>query len=173
MTRKENIRFVVTSALIAAIYVGLTYLSNAFGLAYGAVQLRISEVMTILPIFTPAAIPGLTLGCFIANIESFPADLVFGPIATLIAAILTRAFRNIKFKELPLLAILPPVLVNAIVIGFELSIFIPTDKSILSAFAFSAFTVGLGQFVVCYVLGIPFYISVKKYRIFERDNFSR
>ena len=62
--RREKINYVVTGALIAAAYAGLTYLSNIFGLAYGPIQLRISEVLTLLPIFTPAAIPGLTIGCF-------------------------------------------------------------------------------------------------------------
>ena len=70
MTRKSKINYIVTGALIAALYAGLTYLSNIFGLAYGPIQLRFSEVLTILPVFTPAAIPGLTVGCFIANIGS-------------------------------------------------------------------------------------------------------
>ena len=71
MPRKENTRYIITGALIAAAYAGLTYLSNAFGLAYGPIQLRVSEILTLLPIFTTAAVPGLTIGCFIANIGSF------------------------------------------------------------------------------------------------------
>ena len=121
---KNRINFIVTGALIAAAYAGLTFLSNVFSLAYGPVQFRVSEVLTLLPIFTPAAIPGVTVGCFIANIASFNAvDMIFGTAATLIAALLTYALRNITFKGLPLLAMLPPVIVNAVVIGLELAFF--------------------------------------------------
>ena len=111
--RKSKIEFIVTGALIAAAYAGLTYLCSAFSLAYGPIQLRISEVLTLLPIFTPAAIPGVTIGCFIANIGSFNAlDMIFGTAATLIAAILTYYLRNIRFKGLPFLAMLPPVIIR-------------------------------------------------------------
>lgn len=169
MSRKENTKFIITGALIAAAYAGLTYLSNAFGLAYGPIQLRVSEVLTLLPIFTPAAIPGLTLGCFIANIGSFNvADLLFGTLATLVAALMTRWLKDIKFKGLPLLAILPPVLVNALVIGFEIAVFYLSGDNFFWGFIISALEVGLGQLIVCYVFGIPFYLVVKKYKIFER-----
>ena len=113
MTRKKRTEFIITGALIAAAYAGLTYLSNVFGLAYGPIQLRVSEVLTILPVFTPAAIPGLTVGCFIANIGSFNvADMFFGTFATLAAAWLTYFLRNIKFKDIPLLSMFPPVIVQ-------------------------------------------------------------
>ena len=71
MNRRKKIEFIITGAIIAAAYAGFTYLSAAFGLAYGPIQLRVSEVLTILPVFTPAAIPGLTVGCFLANLGSF------------------------------------------------------------------------------------------------------
>ena len=172
--RKQKIDFIITGALIAAAYAGLTYLSNAFGLAYGPIQLRISEMMTILPVFTPAAIPGLTIGCFLANIGSFnAADLVFGTLATLAAAIMTYFLKDIKFKGLPLLALLPPVLVNAVVIGLEIAVFFLPDTNVLWGFLISGLEVGIGQLIVCYCFGIPFYLVVKKYRIFERGYFKR
>lgn len=171
MAQKSKTQFIITGALIAAAYAGLTYLSNVFGLAYGPIQLRVSEVLTILPIFTPAAIPGLTVGCFIANIGSFNAvDLIFGTAATLIASIMTYFLRNIKLGGLPLLAILPPVLVNAIIIGFEIAWFFLPEGYSLWGFIISGLQVGLGQLIVCYAFGIPFYLTVKKYRIFERIN---
>ncbi|MBR2489466.1 MAG: QueT transporter family protein [Clostridia bacterium] len=174
MARKSKIQFIITGALIAAAYAGLTYLSNVFGLAYGPIQLRVSEVLTILPVFTPAAIPGLTVGCFIANIGSFNAvDLIFGTAATLIAAILTYLFRKIRFKGLPLLSLLPPVLVNAIIIGFEIAWFFLPEGYSFWGFVISGLEVGLGQLIVCYVFGIPFYLAVKKYRIFERKHNSK
>ncbi len=170
MSRKSKTQFIITGALIAAAYAGLTYLSNIFGLAYGPIQLRVSEVLTVLPVFTPAAIPGLTVGCFISNIGSFNAlDLIFGTAATLIAAILTYYLRNIKFKNLPLLAFLPPVLVNAIVIGFEIAWFFLPEGYSFWGFIISGLQVGIGQLIVCYAFGIPFYLVTKKYKIFERD----
>lgn len=168
MTRKERANYIITGALIAAAYAGLTYLSNVFGLAYGPIQLRVSEVLTVLPIFTPAAIPGLTVGCFLANIGSFNvADLIFGTLATLIAAILTYYMRNVKIKGLPLLALLPPVLVNAVIIGIEIAVFFLEGEAFLWSFLISFLQVGLGQLIVCYGFGIPFYVVVKKYKIFK------
>lgn len=174
MSRRSRIEFIITGALIAAAYAGLTYLSNVFNLAYGPIQLRISEILTVLPIFTPAAIPGLTLGCFIANIGSFnAADMLFGTAATLAAAILTYFLRDIKIKGLPVLAMLPPVIVNAIVIGFEIALFFLPEGYSFWGFIISGFEVGLGQFIVCFIFGIPFYLVVKKYRIFERKYIKR
>lgn len=168
--RKSKIEFIVTGALIAAAYVGLTYLCNIFSLAYGPIQLRISEVLTLLPIFTPAAIPGVTLGCFIANIGSFNAlDMIFGTAATLIAAILTYYLRNIKFKGLPLLSMLPPVIINAVVIGLEIAFFFLPEGFTVWGFVISGLEVGLGELIVCVVLGTPFYLLVKKNNIFKES----
>lgn len=169
MSRNKKTEFVVTGALIAAAYAGLTYLSNVLGLAYGPIQLRVSEVLTILPMFTPASIPGLTIGCFIANIGSFnAADMIFGTFATLVAALLTYFLRDIKFKGIPFLAMLPPVIVNAVVIGFEIACFFLPSGYSLWGFIISGIQVGLGELIVCYLFGTPFYMVVKKYRIFEK-----
>lgn len=169
MTRKSKINYIVTGALIAALYAGLTYLSNIFGLAYGPIQLRFSEVLTILPVFTPAAIPGLTVGCFIANIGSFNMlDMIFGSFATLLAAVATYYLRNIKIKGLPILSMLCPVIANAVIIGLEIAWFFMPEASLIYGFLISAFEVGISELVVCVGFGIPFYLIVKKYRIFER-----
>ena len=174
MSKRNNLNYIVTAALIAAAYAGLTFLSSVFGLAYGPIQLRLSEVLTILPIFTPAAIPGLTIGCFISNIGSFNAvDMIFGTIATLSSAFLTHLLRNVKFKGLPLLAMFPPVIVNAIIIGFEIAVFFLPDQSFIWAFLISGLEVGIGQLIVCYVLGIPFYLAINKYNFFERLNIKK
>lgn len=170
MKNKKRLNYVVTGALIAAAYAGLTFLSNIFGLAYGPIQLRISEVLTILPVFTPAAIPGLTIGCFIANIGSFNVvDLLFGTAATLIAAVMTYYLRSVRFKGIPFLAFLPPVLVNAVIIGFEISVFFLPEGLTLWGFVISGLEVGIGELIVCYVLGTPFYLLLKKYNIFEKN----
>ena len=170
MKIRKKPEFIITGALIAAAYAGLTYLSNVLSLAYGPIQLRVSEILTILPVFTPAARPGLTIGCFIANIGSFNvADLLFGTLATLAAAILTYFLKGIKLKGIPFLAFLPPVIVNAVVIGFEIALFFLPEGYSLWGFIISGLQVGIGQFIVCFVFGIPFYLVVKKYKIFERN----
>ncbi|MBR2447433.1 MAG: QueT transporter family protein [Clostridia bacterium] len=165
---KAKLQYITTAAIIAAVYAALTYFGSFFGLSYGPIQLRFSEVLTILPIFTPAAIPGLTIGCFIANIGSFNLlDMVFGTLATLIAAILTRLFKDIKFKGIPLLSLFPPVIVNALIIGLEIAIFFLPEGLSLYGFLISALQVGTGQLIVCYVLGIPFYFTVKKTKLLK------
>lgn len=165
-TQKERLKYITTAACIAAIYAGLTYLGSFFGLSYGPIQIRFSEALTVLPLFTPAAIPGLTVGCFIANIGSFNLlDMVFGTMATLIAALLTFFWRNVKFKGLPLLPILPPVLINALIIGLEIAIFFLPDGLSFYGFLISAIEVGVGQIIACYGLGIPLYLTLNSQKI--------
>ena len=165
MQTKLNVKFIATSAVIAAAYVALSFVSAAFGLAFGPVQLRLSEVLCVLPVFTPAAIPGLFVGCIISNLLSFsPLDILFGSLATLIAAVLTRAFRNIRFKGVPLLSLFPPVIVNAVIVGAEIALFFMPNEAFLPAFLISAAQVFLGQMIVCYVFGIPFYFAMKRVR---------
>lgn len=142
-------------AVIAALYVVLTLLSALWGLAYGPVQFRISEALTVLPAFAFAAVPGLTVGCFFANLFSgYSVDMVVGTAATLIAALGTHLLRNVKWRGLPILAPLPPVLVNAAVVGAEISIFAPEGFSWVGYLS-AALSVGLGELVVCYGLGLP------------------
>ncbi len=168
MTRKENTNYIITGALIAAAYAGLTYLSNAFSLGYGPIQLRLSEALSVLPVFTPAAISGLTIGCFISNIGSFNvADLLFGTAATLVSSILTRALKDNLIKGVPVFSLLPPVIINALVIGFEIAVFYLNAQNFLLGFLISAIQVGLGQMIVCFAFGIPVFMVVKKYRIFK------
>lgn len=164
MARKERTRQLVIGALIAAVYVGLTYLSNFFGLAYGPVQVRISEVLCVLPVFTYAAIPGLTVGCFIANIGSFNlVDLGFGTFATLTAAVLTYVLKNKKVKGIPIFSMLSPVIINAVVIGAEISLFYLPDGAFGWGFLISALEVGIGEIIASVILGIPFYFMMQKY----------
>ncbi len=161
--------FVTQAAVIAALYVALTYISSALGLAYNSVQFRLSEILTVLPVFTPAAIPGLTLGCFLANISS-PfgiIDILCGTIATFLASIVTYAVRNITLKDMPVLATIPPVLFNAVIIGLELWYL---EGKISEIFFISALQIAAGQSVMCIIAGLAFVRAVKKTRIFERIN---
>lgn len=163
---KKKTDFIVKSAVIAAVYAGLTYLSSVFGIAYGPIQFRLSEALTILPVFTPAAIPGLTVGCFLGNITS-PygiVDVLCGTFATFIAAVLSYCTRKIKFKDMPLLSAVFPVIANAVIVGLEITVFMPEGFA-LQAFLINAFQVGIGQLVVCYGLGIPLYKVIKKTKL--------
>ena len=116
--RNKKVLLIVQAALIAAIYVVLTYFISAFNLASGAIQVRISEALTILPVFTPAAIPGLFIGCLLSNLLTgcMPLDVVFGSLATLIGACGTYALRKHKW-----LAPLPPIVANTVIVPFVLA----------------------------------------------------
>lgn len=167
--RKTKTRFLAQAGLIAAIYAVTTYLCALWGIAYGQVQFRFSEALTILPLFTPAAIPGLTVGCFLANLSSpfGMVDVLCGTAATLLAAIAVRVTRQVRFKNIPWLAPLFPVLSNAIIIGLEISFFLPEGLS-WAGFAASALSVGLGELVVCYGLGLPLSIAMGKMPMFRK-----
>jgi len=164
---KISIKFIAQAAMIAAIYVALTIAGGA--LSFIPIQFRISEALCILPIFTPAAIPGLVIGCFIANFGSPYGliDILGGSFATLLAVIVTRQLRNITFKGIPYLAPLPAVIFNALIVGAYLVIAVEGGSPVFSAFTFAAFipiaiSVGIGQLVVCYGLGLPLAMALKK-----------
>lgn len=168
MDRKRKIRFLVEGALIAAAYAGLTL--AGIGFSYGSVQFRIAEILTVLPIFTPAAIPGLTVGCFIANIASFNAmDMIFGTLATLLAAVVTYILRKIAVKGIPFLSLLSPVFFNAVIIGAELYLLSATPWG----FGLTALSIGISEFVICVLLGIPMVLLLKKYNIFDREDIKK
>lgn len=151
-------RYITEVAVIAALYATLTIIF--LPISYGQIQVRISEVLTILPFLTPAAIPGLFIGCVVANFFGGIGiiDIVFGSLATLIAAFLTYKMPRRA------LAPLPPVIVNALIIGFELNFIsgAPLIATIL--------WVGLGEALACYVLGYPVLIQLERYRnsLFKR-----
>ncbi len=164
---KKGTVYTVQGALIAAIYAALTY--AVAPLSFGATQFRISEALTVLPVFTPAAIPGLSIGCIIANIGSpyGPIDIVLGSLATVLAALMTRLTRNIKFKNIPLLSLIFPTIFNGIIIGAEIMMFTPGQAGIVGFFT-SASGVALGEVVVCYTLGILLYIGLDKTNVFKK-----
>ncbi len=163
------------AAVIAALYTVLTYIAAAWNLAYGSVQFRFSEALTILPIFTPAAIPGLTLGCFLSNLGSTlgVVDWVFGTLATLLAAVTGRMLRKIEFCGVPVFSVLMPVIFNAVIVGFEL-ICLSDSGSFsfancnMAIFVPTALSVGIGELVVLVVLGIPLILALKKNRALEK-----
>ena len=111
MKRNDKIIAVAQGAMIAAIYAAATYASSALGIAYGQVQFRFSEALTALAVLTPAAVPGLTVGCILGNIGSPMGvwDIIFGSLATLLASLSARALRRVRFKGIPLLSISCPL----------------------------------------------------------------
>lgn len=168
--KNRAIEKIVVTAAIAAVYAVLTAISSAFGLAFSGIQFRLSEALTILPVFSPYAVAGLTLGCFISNLASpFGIfDMIFGTLSTLIAAYLTRKLSCVTFKNVPILAPLPPVVVGAGIVGAMIVFLLPEGFS-ACAFIFSALSVGLGQFVVCYGLGIPLFFLIRKLQLFKDE----
>ncbi len=159
MDRKKYINKIVSAAVIAGVYAGLTYFGGFMGLGYGQIQLRLSEALTVLAVFSPTAVYGLTVGCFLANIASFnPLDMIFGTAATLISALLSYRLRNIKIGKIPFLSVLSPVIINGIIIGAELSVLVSVDIS----FPIMMIFVAVGEAVSCFGLGIPLYMYISK-----------
>ena len=166
--KNKNVFFLTQAAMIAAIYVVLTFIANAFGLANYAVQVRFSEALTILPYFTPAAIPGLFVGCLLSNILTGCAlpDIIFGSIATLLGALGTYALRKRRW-----LAPVCPIISNMIIVplvliyGYGLLI---EDLSVLQCFGYYCLTVGAGEVISCGILGMILLFTLEKYsnRIF-------
>ena len=159
MNKKTH--FLTEAALIAALYVVLTLVAAMLGLASGTIQLRLSEALTILPALTPAAIPGVFIGCILANILTggLPWDIVFGSLASLIGALGTYLLRG-KGKWLyPL----PPILANALIVPAVLiRVYGETD-----AYWFLVLTVGIGEVISAGVLGLLLYNAVRKTKLFR------
>ena len=155
-TKNFSVLFLAQAAMIAAIYVVITLVFAPF--SYGEVQVRLSEALTVLPVFTPAAIPGLFIGCLISNILGgcIVPDIIFGSLATLLGAIFTYLLRN-KNK---FLTPLPPIISNALIVpfvlryGYQLPLPIP----------FMMLTVGIGEAISCGVLGMILHTALNKYK---------
>ena len=151
----KKTRQLTLGAMIAAAYVVLTLLINSFGLANGVIQVRVSEALTILPYFTPAAIPGLFVGCIVANTLTGCAlwDIVLGSLATLLGAVGTYLLRKYKW-----LAPLPPILANTIIVPFVLSYVYNFEGSIW----YFMVTVGIGEVISCGIFGMILLLALEK-----------
>lgn len=151
--KSKKLVFICQAAVIAALYVVLTYVFSAF--ASGIIQVRVSEALTILPAFTPAAIPGLVIGCLLSNTLTgcVLLDIIFGSVATLIGALGSYALRRHTW-----LVPIPPIVSNMIIVPFVLRFaYGATD-----AFPFMIATVGAGEIISCYLLGMILYGALKK-----------
>ena len=155
MKRNKRTLYVCQAAVIAAAYVVLTLVARIFGLDSGFIQLRLSEALCILPIFCPAAIPGLTVGCLLANLlaRAVWLDVLVGPVATLIGALGTYALRKYFVPSL-----LPPILSNTVIVPFVLSY----GYEMQEAIPVLMLGVGAGEILSVGVLGTVLYLAVRK-----------
>lgn len=163
---KNNVRLLTQGAIIAALYAALTHAQNLLlpGSATWAIQMRMSEAMCILAFFTPAAIWGLSAGCFLFNIlyaGALPLDWLVGTLATLLATSCMYLTRNIRVWKVPVLGMLFPALFNALLVGWELSVYIG------GGFWYNALYVAIGEAIVLLTLGCALYVML------QRKNLSR
>ena len=154
--KDKKVLFLTQGAMIAALYVVLTTIFAP--ISFSEVQVRISEALTILPVFTPAAVPGLFIGCIIANIlgGAVLPDIIFGSIATLIGAIFTWKLKD----RSPYLAPVPPIVSNAVIVPFVLkyAYAVPLPIPVMM------FTVGIGEVISCGIFGMVLYFALNKSR---------
>ena len=158
MKKSTTTKFIAKAAMISALYIALTMISAAFGLSSGVIQIRISEALCILPIYTFAAVPGVTVGCLIANILCGGTiyDIIFGTLATIIGCMTAYAIRKV-----PYLASLPTIISNAIIIPCVL---IVSGIGGWEMFPYFVLTVGLGEIISCGVLGTLIILYMEKHR---------
>ena len=167
MKNKNAIRITQT-AVIAAMYAALTYAQGFLlpGTTTAAVQFRASEALNVLALFTPAAIPGLTLGCIISNLYSIsqglPLDMIFGSLATLGATLCIHFLRNVKIKNYPFPAMLMPAIWNGVIVGWEIEYFFIDGPFHFGSFFVQGGLVALGELGVMFVLGTPLYYALNK-----------
>lgn len=156
-----TIRKIVRAALIAGIYVALCFVLQP--ISYGAVQVRVSEALTLLPVLTPDAIWGVTLGCLLSNTLSMsPWDMLFGTLATFAASLLTWKARSLRVRGVPFVSCLPPIVLNALIVGAEITyIFMPETAS-GAVLAFNMLSVGAGEVISCGLLGLPLVRLIEK-----------
>lgn len=163
-TTSKRIRTITYAAIIAALYTVLTLIAASMGLSSGVIQIRLSEALTVLPVFTGAAVPGLAVGCFISNLITgcIPADIVFGTVATLIGAMGTRLLRR---KNL-FLAPLPPILANTLIVPWILKYGYGIEDGSIPYFML---TVGAGEVISCGILGLVLLFALKKNKLFRGE----
>ena len=163
-------------AVIAALYVVLTYAQEMIfpNSTSMAVQFRLSEALTMLCVFTPYAIPGLTVGCMLTNIMTvgvLPTDIILGSLATFLAGVCMYKARHIIFRKLPVLSAVMPAIFNGIIIGAQIEAFYIDGPFNFVSFLTQASLVALGEFVVCFTLGLLLVKTVKNKKIEKYLNF--
>lgn len=160
----KRVRNLVYAALIGAMYAALTHMQNIIlpGSTTWAIQMRLSEALCVLAFFTPAAIPGLTVGCFVFNLTyaaALPADALVGSLATALATAAMYFLRRVRVKEIPLLGLLMPAIMNGLLVGWELTVYIG------GGFWLNGLYVAIGELAVMLTAGVILYTMLKKRKI--------
>ncbi|MDO4742713.1 MAG: QueT transporter family protein [bacterium] len=161
--KKSYARKIVSVAIIAALYSTATYLSASLNLAYGPLQFRFSEAFNVFAIFTPAAVPGLTIGCMVANIAS-PygiVDMLLGSLATFLTTSCSYLFAKKCRKFSPIAVSIFAAFWNSLLVGISIGLLLPEGSTFLQ-YIIPALNVGLSELIVCCVLGIPLYYWLDK-----------
>lgn len=170
---RQKLKIWIRLTMIAALYAALSLALAPY--AFGPIQVRVAEALTLLPLLAPWPIWSLTLGCALTNLVGAATginllgywDVLWGTLATLIAAVLTYSLRNIKIKNIPVLSIAMPILINGLIIGYELMLVL--GPKTLNSFLFYALTVALGEALSVIVLGLPLLTMLKKTKLFKTE----
>lgn len=166
---KRN-RNIAAGAIIAALYAALTYAQETLvpGSASAAVQFRLSEALTVLALFTPAAILGLTVGCALSNLillGALPLDVILGTLATLLTVICMNKLRDVTLWNIPFASLLMPAIFNGVIVGLEIELFFIEGPFHFSSFLLQGMLVALGELTVCFTLGIMLYKIIKNKKL--------
>ncbi|MBR5485712.1 MAG: QueT transporter family protein [Oscillospiraceae bacterium] len=164
---KTQVSQLTAAALIAAMYTALTLFFAP--MSFGSVQVRVSEALTLLAVFSPTAVWGVTMGCFLSNLVGVMMgtnilgvlDVFFGTAATLLAAVLSRRWGNVRTCGLPVLSALPPIVLNGVVVGGELT-WLMAGRLVPEVFIFNALSVAAGEAVSCLIFGLVLVYALEK-----------
>lgn len=170
---KKKTLFITHAALLGAMYVALTHAQNLLlpGSATWAVQCRLSEALCVLAFFTPAAIPGLSIGCLIFNLSyagALPLDFLVGTLATLLATWVMWLTRKVKWFGIPVIGLLMPALFNAILVGWELTVYLGDTGFTMAAFWINAALVAAGEIIVLFTVGLALWRGLVQNRMGQR-----
>ena len=167
--RKFTVKDLTLAAMVAALYAVMSYFGNIFGLSYGPIQFRYSEALIAFAALTPAAVPGLTIGCVLSNLGSAQLgiyDIVFGSLATLLAALFAYLFRKIRVRGMPLLSLAGNVVFNAFIIAGMIVLVAGTPE----LFWINVVQIFISELAATYALGLPLFLLMdrlnRKYRMF-------
>ena len=171
--KNKKLRRMVFAAMIAAMYAALTLMLAP--ISFGNIQIRMAEAMVLLPVLFATSVPGVTLGCFMANLIGAMMglnilgylDCVVGTLATVLAAVLSRKFAHVRYRNIPWLSVLMPVLFNGVIIGLELA-YALMPEAMLIGFVIFGFEVAFGELLAVGVFGVPLVRAFERAKIKER-----
>ena len=167
---RKRTRLITHAAVIGAMYFALTHAQNLLfpNSTSFAIQCRISEALCVLAFFTPAAIPGLTIGCLLFNLSfagALPLDFLVGSLATLLACLVMYLTRKVRFFGCPVIGLAMPALFNALLVGWELTVYLGDTGFTLAAFWINAVYVAIGEAIVLYTVGLALYRALSRGRL--------